>query len=79
MRNSSRPGLLDFSWYKIPKREKYTKLPQTIPNVKNITIARPYKIFPNSHFLVFKNKPSGNPAPDVSLLKQLLAKKLLKL
>jgi hypothetical protein len=27
------PGLPDFSWYKIPKREKCTKLPQTIPNV----------------------------------------------
>jgi hypothetical protein len=25
-------GLPDFSWYKMPKREKYTKLPQTIPN-----------------------------------------------
>jgi hypothetical protein len=24
--------LPDFSWYKIPKLKKYTKLPQTIPN-----------------------------------------------
>jgi hypothetical protein len=30
------PGLPDCSWYKIPKREKYTKLPQTIPNVHKI-------------------------------------------
>jgi hypothetical protein len=29
----TRPGLPDFSPYKIPKREKYTKLPQTIPNI----------------------------------------------
>jgi hypothetical protein len=33
---SSPPGLPDFSWCKIPKREKYTKLPQTIPNVHKI-------------------------------------------
>jgi hypothetical protein len=25
-------GLPDFSWSKIPKRGKYTKLPQNIPN-----------------------------------------------
>jgi hypothetical protein len=31
-----RPGLPDFSWYKIPKLEKYTKLPRTIPNVYKI-------------------------------------------
>jgi hypothetical protein len=31
-----RPGLPDFSWYKIPKREKYAKLPRTIPNVHKI-------------------------------------------
>jgi hypothetical protein len=30
------PGLPDFSWYKIPKRGKYTKLPQTILNVNKI-------------------------------------------
>jgi hypothetical protein len=65
-------GLSDFSWYKIPKREKYTKLTRTIPNVhKNITkdlkmdqvsssIARPSKIDPNLDFW-FENKPSGNP------------------
>jgi hypothetical protein len=29
-------GLPDFSWYKIPKRGKYTKLPQNIPNVHKI-------------------------------------------
>jgi hypothetical protein len=26
------PGLPDFSWYIIPKREKYTKSPKSIPN-----------------------------------------------
>jgi hypothetical protein len=26
------PGLPDFSWYNIPKREKYTKGPKNIPN-----------------------------------------------
>jgi hypothetical protein len=32
-----RPGLPDFSWYNIPKREKYTKLPKIpIPNGDNI-------------------------------------------
>jgi hypothetical protein len=31
-------GLPDFSWSKIPKRGKYTKLPQNIPNG--------HKIFP---------------------------------
>jgi hypothetical protein len=30
------PGLPDFSWYNIPKREKYTKLPQNVPNVHEI-------------------------------------------
>jgi hypothetical protein len=29
-------GLPDLSWYKIPKREKYTKLPRTLPNVHKI-------------------------------------------
>jgi hypothetical protein len=29
-------GLQDFSLYKIPKREKYTKLPRTLPNVHKI-------------------------------------------
>jgi hypothetical protein len=28
--------LPDFSWYKIPKREKHTKLPQNIQNVYKI-------------------------------------------
>jgi hypothetical protein len=27
-----RPGLPDFSWFNIPKRGKYTKSPQNIPN-----------------------------------------------
>jgi hypothetical protein len=27
------PGLPDFSWYNLPKREKYTKLLQNIPKV----------------------------------------------
>jgi hypothetical protein len=31
-------GLPDFSWFKIPKQGKYTKLPQNIPNG--------HKIFP---------------------------------
>jgi hypothetical protein len=31
-----RPGLPDFYWHKIPKREKYTKLPRTVPNVHKI-------------------------------------------
>jgi hypothetical protein len=31
-------GLPDFSWYKIPKREKCTKLPQNITNVYKIVI-----------------------------------------
>jgi hypothetical protein len=31
---NDQPGLPDFSWYNIPKREKYTKLPQNVPNVK---------------------------------------------
>jgi hypothetical protein len=26
------PGLPDFSWYMIPKPEKYTKLTQNVPN-----------------------------------------------
>jgi hypothetical protein len=29
----SEPGLPDFSWYKIPKGERYTKLTRTIPIV----------------------------------------------
>jgi hypothetical protein len=36
--NSSRlwPGLPDFSWYMIPKREKCTKLTQNVPNGNKI-------------------------------------------
>jgi hypothetical protein len=30
--------LPDFSWYKLPKREKYTKLPRTKPNVDKIKL-----------------------------------------
>jgi hypothetical protein len=33
---NSQQGLPDFSLNKIQKREKYTKLPQTIPNVHKI-------------------------------------------
>jgi hypothetical protein len=33
---NDKSGLPDFSWYKIPKREKYTKLPRTIQNVAKI-------------------------------------------
>jgi hypothetical protein len=29
-------GLPDFSWFKIPKREKCTKLPRTVPNIHKI-------------------------------------------
>jgi hypothetical protein len=29
----SAAGLPDFSWYKIPEQEKYTKLPLNTPNV----------------------------------------------
>jgi hypothetical protein len=36
IRTSFDAGMPDFSWYKIPKREKYTKLLQTIPNVHKI-------------------------------------------
>jgi hypothetical protein len=32
MNGARRPGLPDFSRSKIPKRGKYTKLPQNIPN-----------------------------------------------
>jgi hypothetical protein len=37
-------GLPDFSWYKIPKLEKYTKLPQTIPNVHKIYLTKDRKM-----------------------------------
>jgi hypothetical protein len=33
---ASAAGLPDFSWYKIPKRKIYAKLPRTIPNVHKI-------------------------------------------
>jgi hypothetical protein len=33
---SPNSGLPDLSWYKIPKRGKYTKLTRTIPNVHKI-------------------------------------------
>jgi hypothetical protein len=33
---SSQPGLPDFYWHYGPKLEKYTKLPQNIPNVHKI-------------------------------------------
>jgi hypothetical protein len=29
-------GLPDFSWYKLPKREKYAKLLRPVPNVLKI-------------------------------------------
>jgi hypothetical protein len=35
-RSNDLPGLPDFSLYKIPKWEKYTKLPQITPNVHKI-------------------------------------------
>jgi hypothetical protein len=38
---TEKAGLPDFSRYKIPKREKYTKLQRTIPNVKKYN-KRPY-------------------------------------
>jgi hypothetical protein len=43
-KNTSRPGLPDFSWYKIPKREKYAKLPRTIPNVHNFYVTKDRKM-----------------------------------
>jgi hypothetical protein len=36
--------LPDFSWYKIPKLEKYAKLPRTIPNVDKICITKDRKM-----------------------------------
>jgi hypothetical protein len=33
---TSAQELPDFSWHRIPKREKITKLPQTIPNFHKI-------------------------------------------
>jgi hypothetical protein len=69
-------GLPDFSLYKIPKREKYTKLPRAIPKCPlNITKDRKMdqvstniptssratpQKFPKFGFL-FESKPSGNP------------------
>jgi hypothetical protein len=41
------PELPDFSWYKIPKWEKYTILPQTIPNVHKIYQRLPCKTLQN--------------------------------
>jgi hypothetical protein len=69
--------LPDFSRYKIPKREKYTKLPQNIPNVnkiyqKSVKWTKCPKNIPTSSIarpskiypnldFWFENKPSGNP------------------
>jgi hypothetical protein len=36
VKGGERTGLPDFSWYKIPKREKYTKLPRTKANVHKL-------------------------------------------
>jgi hypothetical protein len=44
---SGRSWLPDFSWHNIPKREKYTKLPQNVPNGYNVyqmAICKVYKI-----------------------------------
>jgi hypothetical protein len=52
-------GLPDFSWYNIPKREKYTKLSQNIPNDrKMLLVAIQYTTFSiaspqNKHKLEF--------------------------
>jgi hypothetical protein len=35
-RRGKQAGLPDFSWYIIPKRGKYTKLPQNIPTAHRI-------------------------------------------
>jgi hypothetical protein len=58
--------LPDYSWYKIPKREKYTELPRsTTKDRKSVykiiqpLSARPSKIYPNLDFW-FENKPSAN-------------------
>jgi hypothetical protein len=49
-----KPGLPDLSLYSIPKRKKYTKLPQNKPNVLKFlptsSIARPSKNCPNADF-----------------------------
>jgi hypothetical protein len=62
--------LPDFSCSKKPKRGKYTKLPQNIPNDRKIDQmvikytkifhSKTSKIHPNGDFW-FENKPSGNP------------------
>jgi hypothetical protein len=37
--------LPDFYWYKIPKREKYTKFMRTIPNVHKIHILKDRQMY----------------------------------
>jgi hypothetical protein len=51
------PGLPDFSWYKIPKREKYTKLPRTIPNVHKIYITKDHKMDQYTQHLPLQDPP----------------------
>jgi hypothetical protein len=46
-KKKKKAGMPDFSWYNIPKREKYTKLPQKIPNV-HLKYAKRLKIDPIS-------------------------------
>jgi hypothetical protein len=73
--NSFSLGLPDFSGYKIPKREKYTKWPpkgrkQTKRQLNLLTssITRTYtcKIDPNWDFW-FENIPSIQPAPRLNV------------
>jgi hypothetical protein len=57
-------GLPDFSFYNIPKREKYTKWPETTPNVckkyQHPPLQEPPKICPKWDYW-FENLSSGNP------------------
>jgi hypothetical protein len=43
-RAAFQPGLPNFSWYNIPKREICTKLPQNIPNINDRPLQDPPKI-----------------------------------
>jgi hypothetical protein len=57
--------LPDFSWYIVPKHEKYTKLLHNIPNghkigISTFSIPSPAKNYPNWDFW-FGKIPSGNP------------------
>jgi hypothetical protein len=65
-RLDSLAGLPDFSWYNVPKRGKYTKLPQNRPNGNKIYQHLPLQNsaakFTQIAIFWFENIPSGNPA-----------------